>query len=101
VVGREIGATTVLQLVNLRGVASDSWNTAQPAVPTPLDGVELRVRVTGGVRGVWWDTPDDDVGLARALPFDVIDSPDGRFLVARLPRIELWASVWWDLESQP
>ena len=97
VVGRERGPVTVLQLVNLRRLASDRWNEEQARLPAPLEDVELRVRVTGGVRGVWWDTPDDDRGLARALPYEVVETSDGRFLVARLPRIEVWSSVWWEV----
>ena len=99
VVGRESGAVTVLQFVNLRGLVSESWNVEQSTAPAPLDDVELRVRVTAGVRGVWWDTPDDENGLARALPYDVVDESDGRFLVARLPRIDVWSSVWWELDG--
>ena len=96
VVGREVGPVTVLQLVNLRGLVSDSWNVEQPSAPTPLEDVELRVRVTGAIQGVWWDTPDDEQGAARALPYDVMEASGGRFLVLRLPRIELWSMVWWE-----
>ena len=99
VVGRESGPLTVLQLVNLRGLVSDTWNAEQSSGPAPLENIELRVRVTAGVRGLWWDTPDDDVGHARSLLYEVIETSDGRFLVARLPRIEVWSSVWWVLDG--
>jgi hypothetical protein len=99
VVGRESGPLTVLQLVNLRGLVSDTWNVEQSSGPTPLENIELRVRVTAGVRGLWWDTPDDDIGHARSLVHEVIETSDGRFLVARIPRIEVWSSVWWVLEG--
>jgi len=99
VVGREIGPVTVLQLVNLHGLVSDSWNVDQSSVPLPLEGAELRVRVTGGVSGLWWDSPDDAVGHARSLPHEVVETSEGRFLVARLPRLEVWSSVWWKLEG--
>lgn len=97
VVGRETGGVTVLQLVNLRGLISDGWNVEQPVGPIPLDGVELRVRVTDGVRGVWWDTPDDERGFARALPHEVTETSAGRYLVVQLPRIDVWSSVWWEV----
>jgi dextranase len=101
VIGRQRGAATVLQLVNLRGLASDSWNVEQPTPPVPLEGVVLRVSITGGVRGIWWDTPDDGVGVARALPYETIETNEGRFLVARVPRIDVWTSVWWELDGPP
>ena len=95
VIGRELEDTTVLQLVNLRGLASDAWNVEQPNFPHSLEGLDVRVRVMGDIDGVWWDTPDDEVGLARSIPFEIVEATDGRFLVYRLPRIDVWSSVWW------
>ncbi len=94
VTGRESGDLTVLQLVNLRGV-TDAWNVEQPTPPSPLERLEVRVRVTGGVEGAWWDTPDDATGAARPLPFEVTDTSTGRFLVVTVPRVEVWSSLWW------
>lgn len=91
VIGREHGRLTSLQLVNLCGIASEEWNVDQPEPPRALAGVELRVRVTGEVTGVWWDTPDDEVGVPRALPFEV----SGGLLRFRVPRIGYWSAVWW------
>ncbi|MFN8519615.1 MAG: glycoside hydrolase family 66 protein [Chloroflexota bacterium] len=95
VTGSEQGDQTSLQLVNLVGLASDAWNASQPLPPRPLTELVLRVRLVGGVKGVWWDTPDDGVGVARALPHEVVETSEGRFLVARIPRVDVWASVWW------
>lgn len=94
VTGREAVDLTVLQLVNLRGVL-DAWNAEQPALPPPVERLEIRVRITGGVTGAWWDTPDDAVGTARSLPFEVVKTAAGRFLVVTVPRVEVWSSVWW------
>ncbi len=95
VIGRRAGTETILQLVNLRGLATDAWNAEQPSGPTPLTELEVRVRIVGGVAGVWWDTPDDDAGTGRALAFDVTDTAEGRFLVFRVPRIDVWSCAWW------
>ncbi len=95
VVGRESPGRTVLQLVNLRGLVTDTWNADQPSEPAPLVDVEVRVRIVGGIAGVWWDTPDDQVGLARRLSFEVTNTSDGRFLIFQIPRIDVWSSVWW------
>lgn len=95
VVGRQLEDTTVLGCINLRGLASDAWNVEQPASPRPLEGLEVRIRIAGGVHGVWWDTPDDEIGLARSIPFEIVEAADGRFLVYRLPRIDVWSMVWW------
>lgn len=91
VIGRDHGRLTSLQLVNLRGIASEEWNVDQPDPPRALEGVEVRVRVTGEVSGVWWDTPDDDLGTPRTLPFDV----SGGLLRFRVPRIDYWSAIWW------
>lgn len=99
VIGRALGDVTVLQLVNLRGIAGDAWNADQPSPPSVLEQVEVRVRVTGSVDGVWWDTPDDEVGLARPLSYEITDMADGRFLVFTAPRVEVWSSVWWRTAS--
>lgn len=98
VTGREAEDLTVLHLVNLRGV-EDAWNVEQREMPVPIEDLEVRVRVTGGVAGAWWDTPDDDLGVARELAFTIDESDAGRFLVLRLPRIEVFASVWWRTAS--
>jgi dextranase len=44
-VARETGRETVVHLVNLRGVATDSWNVEQSSAPVPLTDVEVRVRI--------------------------------------------------------
>lgn len=95
VVGRQLEDTTVLGCINLRGLASDAWNVEQPVPPRPLEGLEVRIRIAGDVHGVWWDTPDDEIGLARSIPFEIVEAADGRFLVYRLPRIDVWSMVWW------
>ncbi len=95
VVGREVGPTTILQLINLRGLASDAWNADQVTPPSPIEEIEVRVRVVGDVAGVWWDTPDDTVGLARPLSYEIVNLSDGRFLIFRVPRVEVWSSIWW------
>ena len=93
--GRHDNGVTSLQLVNLRGLKSDEWNTGHPEPPHPLEDIEVRVRLTGGVDGVWWDTPDDDIGIARPIPFKVADEDTGRFLVFRIPRVGYWSAIWW------
>lgn len=95
VTGRDCDGIMSLQLVNLNGLKSDEWNTDHPEPPRRLEDVEVRVRVTGDVHGVWWDTPDDEVGIARTVPFQVIDQDDGRFLVFRVPSVDFWSAVWW------
>ena len=91
VVLRASDSVTALQLVNFRSVADDRWNVAQERSPEPLENVEVRARVVGDVRGVWWDTPDDDVGHARALPFEVTHG-ELRF---HIPRLDVWTLAWW------
>ena len=94
-IARESDGRVSLHLVNLRGIASDAWNAEQPQAPDALEGIEVRAKLTGTVEGVWWDTPDDDVGLARALPFEVVTAAGGRVLTFRLPLVEFWSTVWW------
>ena len=95
VVGRETGRVASLQLVNLRGLWGDEWNSDHPEAPRALEDLEVRVRTVGDVAGVWWDTPDDDVGLARPLAFEVREGEEGRFLVFRVPRVGFWSMAWW------
>jgi dextranase len=95
VIGREMRDGIALQLVNLRGLVSDEWNVDHPQAPLPLEDVQLRVRIVDDVTGVWWDTPDDDVGIARPLSFEMREEREGRFLYARLPRVDVWSSIWW------
>lgn len=95
VTGRDAAGLTSLNLVNLRGLKSDEWNVDHPEPPDPLEQVEVRVRVTGNVDGVWWDTPDDDVGHARLIPFEVTDTKDGLVLGFRVPKVDFWSLIWW------
>lgn len=95
VIGHERGDLTVLQLINLRGLSIDAWNSPQERLPSPLVDVEVRVRIVGGIAGVWWDTPDDEIGLARSVAHEVANTAAGRLLVFRVPRIDVWSTVWW------
>lgn len=95
VTGRHHNGVTSLQLVNLRGLDSDEWNTGHPEPPHPLEDIEVRVRITGDIDCVSWDTPDDDIGIARAIPFEVVDEDTGRFLTFKIPRIDYWSAIWW------
>ncbi|WP_187264945.1 glycoside hydrolase family 66 protein [Homoserinibacter sp. GY 40078] len=96
VVAREYGATTVLNLVNLVGIETELWNSAQPTVPAEFAGIRVRVAVTGDISGVWWDTPDDGIGEPRAVDFAVVDDDRGRFLEFSLPSLSVWSLVWWE-----
>jgi len=82
-----------VQLVNLRGIDDDRWNVVHERAPEPLDGIEVRARVVGEIAGVWWDTPDDDVGHARSVPYEV----KGGELRFRIPRLDVWALAWWNV----
>lgn len=95
VTGRVQGDTTFLSLINLRGLKSDEWNIDHPDPPTPLDEVAVTVRVTGQIAGVWWDTPDDDVGHARPVAYQIHDTDDGRLLEFILPTVSFWSTIWW------
>lgn len=96
VVAREFGPSTVLNLVNLVGVETDVWNTDQPHAPRSFAGIRVRVVVTDEVSGVWWDTPDDEVGEPRPLEFTVVSDDRNRFLEFSLPSLEFWSTVWWE-----
>ena len=86
-------AVSCVQLVNLRGIDDDRWNVVHERAPAPLDGIEVRARVVGEIAGVWWDTPDDDVGHARSVPYEV----KGGELRFRIPRLDVWALAWWNV----
>lgn len=96
VVARDLGSATVLNLVNLVGIATDLWNADQPEPPRPFAGIRVKVVVTDDVTGVWWDTPDDDGGLPRPLDYEVIDEERNRFLTFTVPSLEVWSLVWWE-----
>lgn len=99
VIAHKSGGVTSLQVINLRGIASDKWNVAHESPPAAIESVELRIATLGGISEAWWDTPDDDVGRPRPLSVTVLDEPDGRFARLRIPRIDIWTAVWW-VESE-
>ena len=84
-VQRDQGAVSSLSLVNLLGLATDHWNSAQPDAPTPLHDITVRAVVTGDVTGVWWDTPDDTLGVARELPYTVTDDGSRHYVEFTIP----------------
>ena len=96
VVARDLGATCVVNLVNLVGIQTELWNADQPVAPTVFEGLRVRVVVTEGVAGVWWDSPDDDGGEARALEFEIVTTDRNRFLEFTVPRLDVWSLVWWE-----
>lgn len=93
---RDAGSVSTLSLINLLGIESDHWNTPQPTMPTSLAGVRVRAVVTGEVKAVWWDTPDDGVGHARPLEFAMVHSDRNRFVEFTVPHLDVWSVVWWE-----
>ena len=95
VIARKLGRITSLQIINLRGITTDRWNVVHEASPQPMEDAEIRVQTLGGVSAAWWDTPDDEVGLPRPLSFVSRDEPGGHVIRLRIPRIDIWSTVWW------
>ncbi|WP_457101459.1 glycoside hydrolase family 66 protein [Microbacterium sp. P5_E9] len=93
---REYSHVTTLNLVNLVGIESGRWNSAQLTPPKVLAALKVRVVVTGRVNGVWWDTPDDGEGTARPLEFTVVNGERNRFLEFVIPSLQVWSMVWWE-----
>ena len=93
---RDIDAFTSLSLVNLVGLATDHWNSAQDADPTRFTGIHVRAVVTDDIRGVWWDTPDDEVGFPRQLAHEIVDDGERKFVEFTVPSLEVWSLVWWE-----
>jgi hypothetical protein len=80
-----------VQLVNLGGIDDDRWNVAHERAPSRSRASRCRARVVGEITSVWWDTPDDDVGHAWSLPYEV----KGGELRFQIPRLDVWALAWW------
>jgi dextranase len=94
---RRHGSRTVLHLINLP--ADDRWN-ASHAEPEPIADLIVRVRVTDQPAAASWDTPDDEVGVARPLAVKLTAGPDGPELVLTVPSVATWTTAWWDA-SEP
>jgi len=81
----------VLSLINLMGLEHARWNASQQ-VPTPVDGIQIRLRVHTPVRAVWCASPDDGGAPIR---LEVEPTPDGRpYVQFRVPRLAYWNLLW-------
>lgn len=94
---RESPQRLTIQLVNLCG-NNAQWNTAKND-PIPAYGISVRIRLDRAVRGIFAASPDGDMATAKALPFSVTKTAEGRIYSVQLPDVRYWTTVWVELEG--
>jgi hypothetical protein len=87
-----------MPLLNLVGNAKDCWNRGKEP-PMPLAEVALHIQVLGGVRRVWYATPDAHSGRATALPFSLAAGDTGKILTAVIPKVDVAGLLWFDVDA--
>ena len=94
---RESPERLTILLINLMG--NDSrWNKAKNE-PISAHGISVRIRLDRPIRGIFAASPDGDMVAAKALPFSVASTGEGRIYSVELPDLRYWMAVWAELEG--
>lgn len=86
---REKPGRKTVNLINLTGLTDDRWNKGQ-GEPVLQRDLEIRILLDGDLRTVYWASPDFALGRAQTPAYEVVDSPRGWVLVAKLPSLLYW-----------
>ncbi|HEX7021704.1 MAG TPA: glycoside hydrolase family 66 protein [Trueperaceae bacterium] len=89
---KQRGAQLVINLVNLVGVGTATWNTGKEQ-PEPLSDLILKVGDFANVRRVSWSSPDEDAPIRELQPVPI--SEGGTSIP--LPQLTVWATLVLDL----
>lgn len=89
----------VINLINLRGIASDIWNEAKTARPVPVENIHIKVLVDETVKKVILATPDRNNGTPAELEFAYSEHVRGVLLEFTVPNLEIWGLVC--IETEP
>lgn len=91
VIGKEVGNSQVLHLVNFTNANSLRWRDADGTQPAPalISDADLNVTVNRQVAKIWIASPDKDYGVAQELPF----KQTGNTVSFTLPALQYWDMV--------
>jgi hypothetical protein len=79
-----------INLINLLGVSTPTWNSRQAHAPTAQTNLQVRTYTERQVRRMWWASPD--VSDLRAQPIDFNSGSDGvgRYVEFLVPSLAHW-----------
>jgi Uncharacterized conserved protein len=89
----------VINLINLKGIASDIWNEEKTNRPVTVENIQIKVLVNENVKKVVIATPDFNNGSAKELDFTYSEHVRGRLLEFTVPILEIWNLVC--IETEP
>ena len=91
VVGREVGSSQVIHLLNFTDATTMSWRDDEGVQAYPFDrvAVPLTISVDGTVERIWYATPDREGGASKDLAF----SQSGNSVSVHLPYLKYWSMI--------
>jgi len=89
---RENSSMKVINLVNLCGCKDDYWNQGKDT-PVPQTDIKIHVQLDGPVETVFLASPDDNMGEAAFLDYEIEKTDRGLTAKIMIPEIKLWSMV--------
>ncbi len=96
---KEKPGTKVINLINLRGIASDVWNEAKTTRPVPAEDIHIKVLIDETVKKVILATPDHNNGIPAELEFTYSEHARGVLLEFTVPILDIWDLIY--IETEP
>ncbi len=82
-----------IHLLNLTGVTSPHWNSAQPEAPLLTD-LRIQLECLRSPGAVWWASPDIDGGRPQQANWRLAtDQEIGQVLIVTLPHLHYWTML--------
>jgi len=89
---RENRSMKVISLINLCGCRDDFWNKGKDT-PVPQTDVEIQVQLDGPIETVFRASPDENMGEAAVLTYEIVRTDRGLTAKIVIPEIKIWSIV--------
>ncbi len=104
VIGKKNRGHRIVHFVNLLNATRTEWrdNQGRYRAPPVLTRVGVKMYYEGSIGDgkLWVASPDENGGLANAIPFTCGQDRDGAYVTFILPRLEYWTTAWLELDGK-
>lgn len=87
---RENEPHKLISFINLTNNSEDYWNEGK-IQPMPVEGIMVRIQISGPVKHVFTASPDIEMGRPHDLMYTIEDTERGLSLVVAIPKLYVWS----------
>ncbi len=95
---REYKNRLVIQIINLSGI-SNQWNEPKPKRPNIIKDIEITILINHKFKNIYVASPDFKGGMALPLEYHKEIRNNGQYLFFTVPILEIWDTVWVELDD--